>query len=114
MASPPTGIAAESSTAASAEAYRLPIERVLADIDTSPTGLTDAAATTRRAQFGSNALVELARESWLRRYLRQFRDWMIVLLLASAAVTTFLGDVGTAAVLVALVAVNTLIGFIQE
>ncbi|MDO9591346.1 MAG: cation-transporting P-type ATPase, partial [Microcella sp.] len=96
------------------EAYLLPIDGVLERFDTQREGLTDAQAAAHRLQYGSNEIVTLKRESALRRYLRQFRDWMIVLLLASAAVTAVLGDYGTAAVLVMLVAINTLIGFVQE
>ena len=48
------------------------------------------------------------------RFLRQFKDWMIILLLACAAVTAFLGDALTSAVLVLLVLINTSIGFLQE
>lgn len=87
---------------------------MLAEFETTPTGLTEAQANAHRVRYGSNEIVELKRESALRRYLRQYKDWMIVLLLASAAVTAFLGDFGTAAVLVVLVAINTLIGFVQE
>ena len=95
-------------------AYLQPVDDVLTTYDTTSTGLTSAKATAHREQFGENAIVELARESTLRRYLRQFKDWMIVLLLVSAAITGALGDFGTAAVLVVLVAINTLIGFVQE
>ncbi|MEO5921186.1 MAG: cation-transporting P-type ATPase [Pseudolysinimonas sp.] len=102
------------STATSTEPYLDSVERTLARFETTPRGLTDPEATVHRVEFGSNVIVELKRESGLRRYLRQFKDWMIVLLLASAAVTAVLGDFGTAAVLVVLVAVNTLIGFLQE
>ena len=122
MASQPVGHTPAESTAemvagrstTSAEAYRLPTERVLAEFGTARTGLTEAQVAEHLLQFGSNEIVTLKRESPLRRYLRQFADWMIILLLASAAVTAFLGDLGTAVVLVVLVAINTLIGFIQE
>ncbi|MEO6533821.1 MAG: cation-transporting P-type ATPase [Pseudolysinimonas sp.] len=114
MASQPVGLAAEKSTTAITGAYLVSVERTLAQFETTPSGLTDAEVTAHRATFGANVIVELKKESGLRRYLRQFKDWMIVLLLASAAVTAFLGDFGTAGVLVVLVAINTLIGFLQE
>lgn len=101
-------------TATDFEAYQLNVDHVLDRFETSLTGLTDADAAAHRLTFGSNEIVTLKRESALRRYLRQFTDWMIVLLLASATVTGVLGDVGTAVVLVILVAINTLIGFVQE
>ncbi len=50
----------------------------------------------------------------VRRYLRQFKDWMIVLLLVCAAITAYLGDALTSGVLMLLVLLNTSIGFFQE
>lgn len=97
-----------------AGAYRQSVVKVLSEFETTVTGLTASQADSHRAQFGENVIVEIARESGLRRYLRQFKDWMIVLLLASALITGFLGDLGTAGVLVVLVVFNTLIGFVQE
>jgi Ca2+-transporting ATPase len=105
---------AESDAAGDADAYRHEVDDVLDRLETTPAGLTSAQAAAHRAQFGSNEIVTLKRESTLRRYLRQYKDWMIVLLLASATVTAVLGDYGTAAVLIVLVAINTLIGFVQE
>lgn len=98
----------------SAGAYLDTVDAVIGEFETRPTGLSAEEVASHRLRFGSNVIVELTKESGLRRYLRQFADWMIVLLLASAAITGVLGDLGTAAVLVGLVALNTLIGFVQE
>jgi Ca2+-transporting ATPase len=97
-----------------ASIYRETADDVLTAFGSSRSGLTTGEADERRIREGSNAIVALKKESTLTRYLRQFADWMIVLLLASAAITGFLGDLGTAGVLVALVGFNTLIGFVQE
>ena len=96
------------------DSYRRSTTEAIADAGSTETGLSAAQVELHRAQFGSNVIVELAKESPLRRYLRQFKDWMIALLLASAAITGFLGDLGTAVVLLVLVVFNTLIGFVQE
>ncbi len=95
-------------------AYLQPVDDVLTTYDTTATGLTSLKATAHREEFGENTIVELAHESTLRRYLRQYKDWMVILLLVSAVITGALGDFGTSAVLVVLVAINTLIGFVQE
>lgn len=114
MASQSAGLAPGKSTATIAEPYLDSVEHILSQTGGTPTGLTEAQVIAHRTEFGSNVIVELERESGLRRYLRQFKDWMVVLLLASATVSAFLGDFGTAAVLITLVAINTLIGFPQE
>nr|WP_172582154.1 cation-transporting P-type ATPase [Subtercola boreus] len=89
-------------------------QTVLDDFDSTLNGLTDPQVAAHRARYGKNVIVSLTKESALRRYLRQFKDWMILLLLASAVVTGVLGDVGTTVVLLILVGINTLIGFVQE
>jgi Ca2+-transporting ATPase len=114
MVTQPPGPRPGTSTTTIAGAYLASVEHILAELNTTQAGLTEAQATAHRLQFGGNVIVGLKKESLLRRYLLQFKDWMIVLLLASAAITAFLGDFGTAVVLVVLVAVNTLIGFLQE
>ncbi|RFA23255.1 hypothetical protein B7R25_02165 [Subtercola boreus] len=89
-------------------------QKVLGDLDSAPGGLTDTQVAAHRARYGSNVIVSLKKVSRLRRYLGQFKDWMILLLLASAVVTGVLGDIGTTVVLLVLVGINTLIGFVQE
>lgn len=94
--------------------YRLSPDEVLAKVQSNKAGLTTQEASERIEQFGPNALALAKRESRLVTYLRQFRDLMIVLLLASAALSAYLGDIRTAIVLLALVFFNTTIGFLQE
>jgi len=96
------------------DAYRYPEQEILRRFDTRRTGLTSAEVTAHRERYGDNVIVQVLRESLLRRYARQFKDWMIVLLLACAAVTGYLGDTATSSALVLLVLLNTSIGFVQE
>jgi Ca2+-transporting ATPase len=102
------------STPSSKPAYQLSPDAVLEQVHTTPTGLTSEEAATRLTQHGTNTLTVLKGESWFRKYLRQFKDWMILLLLASGAIAAYLGDMRTAIVLGALVLFNTAIGFFQE
>lgn len=95
-------------------AYRLSEQRVISVFDTCRQGLENTIAKSRLEKNGPNALVESHRTSWLIRYLRQYKDLMIILLLASSLVSSALGDNRTAVVLLALVGFNTFIGFSQE
>lgn len=94
--------------------YRLSPDETLTQLHTSRSGLTETIARERLATQGRNVLVVDKRESLIITYLRQFKDLMIVLLLASSALSGYLGDVRTALVLLALVLFNTTIGFLQE
>ncbi len=95
--------------------YRQDGKGVLAQLDSDlKRGLDTKEAKKRLLQYGYNKLQELDKESLLRKYLRQFKDLMIILLLASAVISVILQDGRTATVLLALVLFNTVIGFSQE
>lgn len=95
-------------------AYLLDVPRICKDLGTSRDGLSTSDATGRLKQYGLNQLEETHKEGWFIRYLRQFKDLMILLLCASAVISLYLGDQRTSIVLFALVMFNTIIGFTQE
>ena len=66
------------------------------------------------AAFGSNRLPEAPRRSALLRFAAQFNSLFIYVLIASAAISAILGHAVDAAVILAVVVINALIGFIQE
>ncbi|MEK7153650.1 MAG: cation-transporting P-type ATPase, partial [Patescibacteria group bacterium] len=94
--------------------YRLSPEAILDELKTRKQGLSSSEAAVRADQYGHNALEITRKETPILTYLRQFRDLMIVLLLASSVVSFILGDARTAVVLLVLVIFNTTIGFLQE
>ena len=95
-------------------AYRLDVETILTQYKATRQGLTSAEATERAVKYGPNGLTKLKGDPAWHKYLRQFKDLMIVLLLVSAALSLYLGDARTAIVLLCIVLFNTVIGFAQE
>ena len=89
-------------------------ESVFAALDSGPQGLSTEEADRRLARFGPNRLPEPQRRSAWARLLSQFHNVLIYVLLASAGVTALLQHWLDAGVILAVVAVNALIGFIQE
>ena len=94
--------------------YRLSPDDVLKQVHSSAKGLSAHEAAERYEQLGANTLNLKKKESRFVAYLRQFRDLMIALLMGSALLSLYLGDIRTSAVLMALVFFNTTIGFLQE
>lgn len=94
--------------------YRMEAAAVLKQLETSAEGLSPAEAAKRLEQFGPNKLENVHKDSIIVKFLRQFKDLMIVLLVASGALSFYLGDDRTGIVLFALVIFNTTIGFFQE
>nr|WP_205789415.1 cation-transporting P-type ATPase [Micromonospora sp. HM134] len=84
------------------------------DAEPVTTGLSTAEATARLRADGPNTVAAPARRWLVGRVLRQLTDPLVALLLAAAVVTTLLGDWPDTAVIVLVVAVNTVIGVVQE
>lgn len=96
-------------------AFSSTVEDVVAEFRTSTeTGLEQDEAESRLRNYGPNALPEPKKDSGLVRFIRQFQDVMIYVLLASAVLTAVLGEWIDTAVIVLVVVVNAIIGFVQE
>lgn len=94
--------------------YRMSSEEVLGALHSHAEGLSSTEATDRLEQNGPNTLKTKRKDPPWLKYFRQFKDLMILLLLASGGLAFYLGDSRTAVVLLALVVFNTTIGFLQE
>jgi magnesium-transporting ATPase (P-type) len=94
--------------------HDLPQERVLAELEVTPQGLSEAEAHQRLAQHGPNRLPEPPRRSVLLRFLLQFHNVLIYVLLGAAVITGLLDHLVDTAVILGVVLVNAIIGFVQE
>ena len=78
-------------------------------------GLSITEARSRLQSHGPNRLAGAKRESGLQAFLRQYRDFMQIVLLAAAVINLIVtGDVATSAVLAGLTVFNAVIGLRQE
>ncbi|MGY6502422.1 MAG: cation-translocating P-type ATPase [Acidimicrobiales bacterium] len=96
--------------------YRLDTVEVLRTLAVDPDqGLSSHEVERRRAADGPNELPDEERTPAWRRYLAQFRDLLIGILVAAAAVSFLVsGELKTPIVVLAVVVLNATIGFIQE
>jgi len=91
-----------------------PARAALADLETSRHGLGQAEADLRLARYGANALPPPRRRSPLQRFLLQFHNVLIYVLLAAGGVTVLLGHWVDSGVIFGVTVINAIIGFIQE
>lgn len=78
-------------------------------------GLTSSEAEKRRSQYGPNQLAESKRRPALLRFLDQFRDVLILILLGAAALSYVVSrELKTPLVVLVVVLLNSIIGFVQE
>jgi len=94
--------------------HAMPTDALLRRLGTDANGLSQAEAAARRARYGANRLPPPPRPSALRRFLAQFWNVLIQALLVAALAALLLGHAIDAAVILAVVVINALIGFIQE
>jgi len=96
------------------EWHSLADAEVLKRVGTGVDGLSAVDAADRLRRNGPNKLPEAPPDGALRRFFRQFRNVLIYVLLAAAAVTAALGHLVDTGVILAVVLVNAVIGFVQE
>lgn len=77
-------------------------------------GLTNAEASERLVKYGPNELIERGLKSPWRILWEQLISTMVVILIISAVVSAFLGDLKDAIAILAIVVVNAVLGFRQE
>ncbi|MEW6220035.1 MAG: cation-translocating P-type ATPase [Thermodesulfobacteriota bacterium] len=86
----------------------------LATLISSPAGLTREEAGRRLAAHGPNRLQDKGRRGPLAMLLDQFKDFMIVVLVAAAVISGALGEAVDTVAIVAIVILNAVVGFVQE
>ncbi len=89
-------------------------EAALQTLESSPSGLSAEEARARLGRHGPNRLPQAAGPSAIGLLLAQVRSPLIYALLLSAAVAAAFGELEDAAVVLAVVVLNALIGFVQE
>ncbi len=94
-------------------------EEALAEVKTTAEGLTTAEAEARLAANGKNKLEEPPKDTLLKKFLSQFADPMIIILIVAAAisgVTAFYSGESFADVIIimAVVIINAVLGVYQE
>lgn len=87
---------------------------VLTELNATSSGLSQSEAQARLGAHGPNRLPVSPRRSAFVRFLLQFHNVLIYVLLGSAVITAAMGHLVDTLVILAVVIANAIIGFIQE
>lgn len=90
------------------------IEEIFKVIISSREGLQSDEAAKRLAHFGKNELLTKKKKSPVLLFLNQFNDIMIIVLIAAAIISAFIGEITDTIVIIVIIFVNAIIGFVQE
>jgi Ca2+-transporting ATPase len=94
--------------------HQLDPDEVMQKLQSSGTGLASAEARRRYAQYGPNKLIEKQRKSLWMMFLDQFKDFMIIVLIAAAVVASVIGEPVDSIAIAVIVILNAVLGFVQE
>jgi magnesium-transporting ATPase (P-type) len=94
--------------------HALSVEQNLQQLEVSAAGLSSEQARLRLQQYGPNVLPQRPSLAPWRRFLLQFHNLLIYVLLGSMLMTLVLGEWLDSGVIFAVVLINAVIGFIQE
>ncbi|MCL6250286.1 cation-transporting P-type ATPase [Altererythrobacter sp. KTW20L] len=94
--------------------HALEAGEVLQQLEAQANGLEEAEAQRRLDQYGPNRLPQGARRSALMRFVLQFHNLLIYVLIAAGVLAAAIGHMTDALVIAAVVLLNAAIGFVQE
>ena len=93
--------------------YQFSAEEVKQDINGKQEPLTAAEVKAHQEKFGPNELVEGKKKTTLQILLEQYKDFLVIILIAAAIVSGFLGDAESAIVILIVITINAILGTVQ-
>lgn len=94
--------------------HTLTVDKTFEALFTNSSGLSSLAADEKIRQTGPNELQEGKKKSILGIMMSQFKDVMILILLAAAIISGIVGDFTDTIVILIIVLLNAVLGFVQE
>jgi len=93
--------------------YQFSAEEVKQDINGKQEPLTAVEVKAHQEKFGPNELVEGKKKTTLQIFLEQYKDFLVIILIAAAIVSGFLGDAESAIVILIVITINAILGTVQ-
>ncbi|MEM4389231.1 MAG: magnesium-translocating P-type ATPase [Candidatus Micrarchaeia archaeon] len=97
-----------------ASLFAKPADEVLAELHSTPAGLSSHEVALRLRKWGRNEVERWRRKPALEILLSQFTSPLVVILFVAAAIAGFLGELTESAIIIAILLINAVLGFLQE
>lgn len=94
--------------------HTLSKEEVLKRLETTESGLSSDKATQLLERYGKNSLKEAKSKTLIGKFIEQFKNVMIVILLVAAVLSGILGEWTDTIIILLVVILNAVLGVIQE
>jgi Ca2+-transporting ATPase len=92
--------------------FQATVKDTLDAFGSSPKGLNATEAQQRLLAQGKNELKTQGRKPAWWILFAQFKEFMVLILLAASVVSFFVGDVKDAIIILVIVVLNTIVGFV--
>lgn len=96
------------------EIYRKTDIEIMQQLKVTSSGLNTDEVNERRKDYGFNELEEKDRKSTIQIFFEQFKDFLVVILVAAAIISAFLGKFESTLVILAVVILNAVLGTVQH
>ena len=93
--------------------YQLSKEETRKKVNGQQEPLTDQQVMEHQGKYGKNELVEGKKKSTFQIFLEQYKDFLVIILIAAAIVSGFLGDAESAIVILVVITMNAILGTVQ-
>lgn len=94
--------------------YGQDISVIIENLGSNINGLSSKEAEVRLLSNGLNELVEKKKIPGWKLFLNQFKDFMIIVLMAAAVLSGLMGDLTDTIIILIIILINAIIGFVQE
>ena len=101
--------------------YNNEIKKLFKELSTSPNGLSSTQAERNKIRYGANIIAQSKRENFFHKFIKQFKNAMVLVLLVSAIVSLAISifhkeysDLFEGLLILGIVVINALVGAIQE
>ena len=94
--------------------YQKDIKEIFEILESSASGLSPQEVDRRLYKYGPNELKETKKRTLFMMFLDQFKDFMIMVLIAAAIVSGIIGELVDTIAIIVIVILNAVIGFVQE
>lgn len=95
------------------ELYQMTSNEVRQKLNGKTEPLTNEEIAKRQQEYGLNELVEEKRKNVLQVFLKQFADFLVIILIIAAIVSAALGDVESSVVILVVITMNGILGTVQ-
>ena len=94
--------------------FSMSIEQVAEQFNVSREGLSVERVESQRSEYGTNELVEGEKKNVFQIFFEQFKDVLVIILLAAAIISALAGNIESTIVIFAVIILNALLGTFQH